>query len=76
MDSAAKMDQTAMECFRAILETLQSLLKSVSTKDMKRPTMQKNRLYDLSHFNILKQDQDFFFFTCLTVPSSLKPSTA
>lgn len=62
IDSAAKMDQTAMECFRAILETLQSLLKSVSTKDMKRPTMQKNRLYDLSHFNILKQDQDFFFY--------------
>lgn len=50
-----------MEHFRAIAETLQSLLMSVPAKDMKRPTMQKNRLYDLSHFNILKQDQDFFF---------------
>ncbi|CAM4685443.1 unnamed protein product [Leuciscus chuanchicus] len=61
IDSAAKMDQEALERFRAIAETLQRLLKSVPTKDMKRPTMQKNRLYDLSHFNILKQDQDFFF---------------
>ncbi|XP_073770363.1 uncharacterized protein isoform X2 [Danio rerio] len=63
IDSAAKMDQKATECFRAIGESLQHLLKSASSKDIKRPTMQKNKLYDLSRFHILKQDQDFILET-------------
>lgn len=54
------MDSAAEEYFSAIHSTLSSMLMELSEEDGTRPTIRKNKLYDLSSINVLPQDQDFF----------------
>lgn len=64
--------------FRRHLVT--AVAQQETTADWKRPTLQKNRLYDPSIWNILSQDQHFFFTLLDQVleqtpcPTGMKPT--
>ncbi|KAG9262089.1 hypothetical protein AMEX_G23801 [Astyanax mexicanus] len=54
------MDRDTLNYFCNVHNTLCESLKALPKQDISRPSIQKNRLYDLSSFNILPQDQAFF----------------
>lgn len=60
MKSADSMLRRSLQYFTNLHRSLLDLMQRLSADDMERPTVKKNKLYDLSCFNILPPDQDFF----------------
>ncbi|XP_071353431.1 uncharacterized protein [Trachinotus anak] len=55
----AGLDKDTLTYFSTLKDAICQSLKGLPEQDLLRPTIRKNKLYDLSRFNILPQDQEF-----------------
>lgn len=53
------LDKDTLIYFSNLQDAICQSLKGLPEQDLSRPTIKKNKLYDLSRFNILPQDQEF-----------------
>jgi len=55
----AGLDKDTLTYFSTLKDAICQSLKGLPEQDLLRPSIRKNKLYDLSRFNILPQDQEF-----------------